>query len=95
MGYIKAHRVDGLGLRRQMPIGGYVIDFICLAAKLVVELDGESHDFISRQIMDARHDAFHRVSKFYRVALLPMRRSLTNHGIYVGEQFVVCLIFHF
>ena len=29
--------------RRQHPIGPYVVDFACVASKVVVELDGESH----------------------------------------------------
>src|SRR5436309_2752592 len=33
----------GLHFRRQHPIGPYIIDFYCDAAKLAVEIDGESH----------------------------------------------------
>lgn len=29
--------------RRQVPIGDFVVDFACLKAKLVIELDGEQH----------------------------------------------------
>jgi len=29
--------------RRQFPIGGYIADFVCIEAKLVVELDGGQH----------------------------------------------------
>jgi very-short-patch-repair endonuclease len=25
--YIKAHRIDGLGFRRQVPLGNYIADF--------------------------------------------------------------------
>ncbi len=56
--YIKANRIDGLGFRRQMPLGHYVLDFVCLSAKLVIELDGETHDFASRQTADKKRDAF-------------------------------------
>ena len=40
---LRAHRLDGLGFRRQMPIAGYIVDFACPAMKLVVELDGSQH----------------------------------------------------
>jgi len=30
--------------RRQHPVEPYVVDFLCASAKLVIELDGESHD---------------------------------------------------
>lgn len=29
--------------RRQRPIGSYIVDFYCTSAKLVIEVDGESH----------------------------------------------------
>jgi very-short-patch-repair endonuclease len=33
----------GFKFRRQHPIGPYVVDFACIEAKLVVEIDGETH----------------------------------------------------
>src|SRR5436190_14222805 len=56
--YLKAGRIDGLGFRRQVPIRNYIADFICFSAKLIVELDGESHDFEERQKADQARDAF-------------------------------------
>jgi very-short-patch-repair endonuclease len=56
--YLKAHHLDGLGFRRQTPIGPYIADFVCHAARLVVELDGETHDFEARQRYDLRRDAW-------------------------------------
>ena len=43
--YLKANRIDGVGIRRQTPIGNYIADFVCFSSKLIIELDGESHDF--------------------------------------------------
>ncbi|WP_315836073.1 endonuclease domain-containing protein [Bradyrhizobium prioriisuperbiae] len=54
--YLKAHRIDGLGFRRQVPFRNYIADFVCLSAKLVVELDGESHDFAEQQKADRDRD---------------------------------------
>ena len=56
--YLKANRVDGVGFRRQTPIGNYIADFVCFASKLIIELDGESHEFEERQRADERRDAF-------------------------------------
>ena len=56
--YLKAHRADGLGFRRQVPFKNYIADFACLSAKLIVELDGESHDFPERQKADRNRDDF-------------------------------------
>jgi very-short-patch-repair endonuclease len=41
---LRDHQLDGWKFRRQHPIGEYVVDFACLAAGLIVELDGASHD---------------------------------------------------
>lgn len=56
--YLKANRIDGLGFRRQVPVRNCIADFVCHSAKLVVELDGESHDFEERRNADQRRDAF-------------------------------------
>jgi len=42
----------GLHFRRQHPIGPYILDFYCAAAKLAIELDGPAHD--DRQAQDER-----------------------------------------
>ena len=40
---LRAHRLMGLGFRRQFPIAGYIIDFACPGKKLIVEVDGSQH----------------------------------------------------
>ena len=55
--YLKANRIDGLGFRRQVPIRNFIADFVCHAARIVVELDGESHGFEERLKADQRRDA--------------------------------------
>ncbi len=42
--YLKGRQLDGWKFRKQAPIGPYIVDFACFAARLVVELDGNSHD---------------------------------------------------
>jgi very-short-patch-repair endonuclease len=41
-------KAGGLKLRRQHPVGRYVVDFYCPAAKLAVEVDGKAHDMGDR-----------------------------------------------
>jgi very-short-patch-repair endonuclease len=36
---LRAHRLMGLGFRRQVPIAGYIVDFACTDHRLVVEVD--------------------------------------------------------
>ncbi|WP_435626525.1 endonuclease domain-containing protein [Candidatus Ferrigenium straubiae] len=41
--HLRAHRFMGLKFKRQKPIGRYVVDFVCIEKKLVIELDGGQH----------------------------------------------------
>jgi very-short-patch-repair endonuclease len=75
--YLKAHHLDGLGFRRQVPMRGYVADFACHSARLIVELDGESHDFESVQRTDRRRDAWFR-SQGYAVLRFTNDQVLSN-----------------
>jgi very-short-patch-repair endonuclease len=40
---LRASKLLGANFRRQVPIDNYIADFICHAAKLVIELDGGQH----------------------------------------------------
>jgi very-short-patch-repair endonuclease len=75
--YLKAHHIDGLGFRRQVPMQRYIADFVCHAARLVVELDGESHDFESSQQRDRARDAWFE-SQGYVVLRYMNNEVLTN-----------------
>ena len=44
--------------RRQVPIGPYIADFACVAAHLVVELDGRPHEAGEHQDRDLERDAW-------------------------------------
>ena len=57
---LKGRRLDGLHFRRQHPLGRYVLDFYCDAAKLCVEIDGYSHGTGGHPERDERRDAWLR-----------------------------------
>ncbi|MCA1866642.1 endonuclease domain-containing protein [Agrobacterium genomosp. 3] len=40
---IRAHRLERLSFRRQMPIAGFIVDFACSDHRLIVEIDGSQH----------------------------------------------------
>src|SRR5581483_3366418 len=56
--YLKAGHLQRLAFRRQTLIGKYIVDFVCHAVRLVVEIGGETHDFVQRQRLDAQRDAW-------------------------------------
>ena len=41
--YLRDRRFQGAKFRRQVPIGPYVVDFLCVSASLIVEADGGQH----------------------------------------------------
>jgi very-short-patch-repair endonuclease len=49
---LKAFPIVGTHFRRQAPIGPYVVDFLCPALHLVIEIDGGHHT----ETGTARHD---------------------------------------
>jgi very-short-patch-repair endonuclease len=60
---LRAHRFMGLSFRRQLPVGPYLVDFVCLEARLIIEIDGGQHE--SDQVMyDAKRDAWLRSQGF-------------------------------
>src|SRR5690606_17922301 len=40
---LRRKQLGGLQCYRRKPLGGYVVDFYCHSAKLVIELDGSQH----------------------------------------------------
>ena len=55
---ILRQRPAGLKFRKQHPFDRCTADFYCAAAKLVVEVDGDSHSMGNRPEQDARRDAW-------------------------------------
>jgi len=41
--HLRAHRLAGYKFRRQVVIEPYIVDFLCLEARLIVEADGGQH----------------------------------------------------
>ena len=42
--FLRRSQMDGFKFRRQHPVAGYIVDFVSLRAKLIVELDGGQHN---------------------------------------------------
>ena len=55
---LRAHRLMGLGFRRQYPIANYIVDFACPEHRLIVELDGPSHTHDAQIAYDQNRTAF-------------------------------------
>ena len=53
---IKGRKADGLHVRKQHPLGPYVLDFYCHEVRLCVEVDGAAHGWRDRALKDVRRD---------------------------------------
>ena len=69
-------RLDGLKFRRQVPIARFVVDFLCVEHRLIVELDGPLHDIIEQKLHDSARDAElrrrgYRILRFANELVIP------------------------
>ena len=56
--HLRAHRFLGLKFRRKKPMGRYIVDFVCLEQRLIIELDGGQH--VEQIASDQHRDAWLR-----------------------------------
>ena len=40
---LRNRQLEGLKFRRQAPLDGYIVDFVCFDARLIIEVDGSQH----------------------------------------------------
>ncbi len=87
---VRLRQIEGYKFRRQHPIGPYIVDFVCLERKVIVEVDGGQHAVQVQQ--DAERTAWlesvgYRVIRFWDHEVLTelesvketIRQSLTPH----------------
>ncbi|MBV9560181.1 MAG: endonuclease domain-containing protein [Bradyrhizobium sp.] len=76
---LRGHRLGGAGFRRQVPIENYIADFICHAAKLVIELDGGQHFSDEGEQADKRRSTVIE-AKGLKVLRFSNHDVMTNRG---------------
>ena len=54
--YLRDRQIEGCKFRRQHPIAPYIVDFICIEKRLIVEADGSQH--AEQATYDERRTAF-------------------------------------
>jgi very-short-patch-repair endonuclease len=78
---LRRKKIDGFRFRRQYPIAGYIADFVCLSANLIIEVDGGQHGEEAAQKYDERRtsvlneDGF-RVLRFWAHEVLKYREAV-------------------
>ncbi|MFA5273547.1 MAG: endonuclease domain-containing protein [Candidatus Peribacter sp.] len=61
---LRAKRFHGIKFRRQVPIGPYIVDFLCVEKRFIIEIDGETHAEPGAWARDKRREAFLRKQGF-------------------------------
>ena len=79
-GVLRSRRMQTVKFRRQAPIGPYVVDFLCVERRLVVECDGSHHADNPR---DAARDAWlerqgYTILRVWNAAVLRERASVLD-----------------
>ncbi len=55
---LRSRRFEDLKFRRQCPIGNYIVDFICIEKKLIIEIDGGQHNDPEQRAYDEKRTAY-------------------------------------
>jgi very-short-patch-repair endonuclease len=79
---LRDHRPNGVGFRRQVPIGNYIPDLVCYAAKLVIELDGAQHFSDRAEQADAARTALIEARGFQVL-------RFSNHDVMINSTGVL------
>jgi very-short-patch-repair endonuclease len=74
--HLRQRRMQGMHFRRQQALGPYIVDFYCAEARLVIELDGDTHD--GQMTYDARRTAWLARTHGVRVLRIVNEEVLTN-----------------
>lgn len=55
---LRSRRFEGIKFRRQCRLGRYIVDFICIEKKLIIEIDGGQHNEPEQQQYDEIRTAY-------------------------------------
>ena len=77
--HLRNRDLGGYKFRRQRPIGPYIVDFVCLEKKLVVEVDGGQH--AGQLELDAKRSGYledkgYRILRFWNNEVLKATESV-------------------
>lgn len=72
--FARNRMIGGMKFRRQVPVGPFIADFLCVDEKLIIEIDGGQHGGPQDERRDAHLGALgYRVLRFWNVDLNDMR----------------------
>jgi very-short-patch-repair endonuclease len=69
---------------RQAAIGGFIVDFVCYERRLIVEIDGPSHEDPEQRAKDGERDVWMREQGF-RILRLPNELVIASTELAVAR----------
>ena len=84
---LRSRQLAGYKFRRQQPLGRYIVDFVCLEKRFVIELDGGQHARNDQACYDSQRTLWleengYRVLRFW------------NHDVLQSIEAIKQAIFH-
>ncbi len=86
--HLRNRELSGWKFRRQHPIGPFIVDFVCIKRKLIIEVDGSQH--VSRLQLDAKRSKYLK-ERGYRI-LRFWDNEVLREGNSVLEVILSCLV---
>ena len=103
---LRLRQTEGYRFRRQVPIGRFIADFVCHAARLIIEIDGGQDDLLSEEEVSRTQfleGQGYRVLRFWNNEVLDnpegvrsviaenLHRVTPTHPRAIGRQNRLCL----
>lgn len=84
---LRSRRLDGLKFRRQVPIENYIVDFLCIEHRLIVEVDGSQHadSTYDRDRDQKLRDQGYEVLRFWNDDVLKSLDDVCQHIVTVAR----------
>jgi len=72
---LRRRKITGHRFRRQVPVGDFIVDFACISARLIIEVDGGRHRNRNSRVVDEARTASleasgYRVLRFWNSRVL-------------------------
>ncbi len=86
---LRKRQIGGYKFRRQLVIEPYIVDFVCLEKKLIVELDGGQH--LLQKNEDKLREEYlkkkgYRILRFWNDDVLLKTKNVTTHIYNILEK---------
>ena len=85
--HLRNRELTGWKFRRQHPFGPFIVDFVCIKKKLIIEVDGSQH--VNRLWLDAKRSEYLK-GRGYRI-LRFWDNEVLREGNSVLEVILSCL----